>query len=305
MATIEYWMGVDGGGTGTRVRLQRANGEVLAQASGGPSGLMHGIPAAWRVIESCISAAFGEASLPRPANSRMALGLGLAGVHNKQWAAQFINHNAGASAYGVLLLETDAFTTLLGAHGGQSGAIIALGTGSVAEVMLPGGERREVGGWGFPVGDEASGAWLVLRAVNGCQQSLDGRAATTRFTHAVLQACGGSRDGLFAWLAQANQTRFAQLAPLVLQFAGSDAFALQLLREAALEVAKMASALDPAATLPLALCGGLAPAILPHLPANLQARLNPPQDDAMGGALHLIRRHLAALQEQRKISHAG
>ncbi|MFZ3287574.1 MAG: ATPase, partial [Telluria sp.] len=40
---IEYLIGVDGGGTGTRVRLARADGTELAQGSGGPSGLAHGI----------------------------------------------------------------------------------------------------------------------------------------------------------------------------------------------------------------------------------------------------------------------
>lgn len=299
MATIEFWIGVDGGGTGTRLRLQRANGERLAQAAGGPSGLMHGIDKAWAVVESCIDMAFAQAGLARPARAHIAIGLGLAGVHNRQWARAFIEHDANSDQpFGLLALETDALTTLLGAHGGQPGAIVALGTGSVGEALLPDGSRREVSGWGFPVGDEASGAWLGLRAVQCLQQALDGRAIATPFSAALLQQCGGNRDALFVWLAQANQTRYAQLAPLVIEFADNDAAAQQIMREAALEVAKMASALDPAASLPLALCGGLAHAIQPHLPASLQARLTPPQDDAVGGALHLVRQQLAQQAKQ-------
>ncbi|MEN9865759.1 MAG: hypothetical protein RL748_1349 [Pseudomonadota bacterium] len=286
---IEFWIGVDGGGTGTRVRLQRANGEVLGHGSAGPSGLAHGIAAAWAAIESGIAAAFEHACLSRPGNAKMALGLGLAGVHNKQWAAEFIAHDPG---YAMLVLETDAFTTLLGAHQGQPGAIVALGTGSVGEVLLENGQRREVGGWGFPVGDEASGAWLGLRAVAQTQQALDGRSRPTRFSDAVLAACGGSKNALFAWLSQANQTRYAQLAPLVLEYASSDAAALEIMRAAGQEAGKIALALDPAGQLPLALCGGLASAMQTYLPPAVLTRLVPAHDDAVGGALHLIRQRL-------------
>jgi glucosamine kinase len=322
MATIEYWIGVDGGGTGTRVRLQRANGATLAQSAGGPSGLAHGIEQAWRVIESCIDAAFASAALARPGKTRIAIGLGLAGVNNPQWAREFIAHDqaGGQSGYGLLALDTDAVTTLLGAHGGQAGAVVALGTGSVGQVLQLDGSMREVGGWGFPVGDEASGAWLGLRAINCAQQAQDGRIDDCAFTRAVFNTCGGgTRDGFFAWLAQANQTRFAQLAPLVLEFAASeaDAVAHRIMHEAAQEVAKMAHALDPHSELPLALCGGLAQAMQPWLPPALQARLSPAQDDAMGGALHLIRRayltkltataqsNRAAAADTRKAAHVA
>ena len=46
----------------------------------------------------------------------------------------------------------------------------SLGTGSVGEIKLADGRHVEVGGWGFPAGDEASGAWMGLRAINHVQQ---------------------------------------------------------------------------------------------------------------------------------------
>ena len=50
---IDYLIGVDGGGTGTRVRLARrtsAGFTEIAQASGGPSALSRGIDNAWTTI---------------------------------------------------------------------------------------------------------------------------------------------------------------------------------------------------------------------------------------------------------------
>ena len=120
------------------------------------------------------------------------------------------------------MLETDGFTTLMGAHCGEPGTIVAIGTGSVGQALLPGGEQREVGGWGFPAGDEASGGWIGLRAINHIEQVIDGRKPASAFAQAVIDACGGGRDAIQVWLGQASQTSYAQLAPIVIAHAGSD-----------------------------------------------------------------------------------
>ena len=290
---IEYFIGVDGGGSGTRVRLADRAGRELAEGASGPSGLLHGIERAWAAVEDAAAQAFRAAGLAMPERQRVAIGLGLAGVHNKQWAAQFVAANPG---YARVALETDSGTTLLGAHQGKPGAIIALGTGSVGEVMLADGSRHEVGGWGFPSGDEAGGAWIGLRAVNHIQQVIDGRATGSPFASAVIAACGGTRAAIQVWLANAPQPQFAQLARLVLQYADANAnagaqadpTARAILLEAGRQVALIAHALDAGASLPIALCGGLAAPLRPYLPAALLQRVVAPHGDSAAGALRLI-----------------
>lgn len=285
---IDYLIGVDGGGTGTRVRIARAGGGEIAQAQGGPSGLAHGIDKAWKAIGAAVAAAFASAGIAHPPLSSMAIGLGLAGVHNKEWAAQFVAANPG---YAALRLETDGFTTLVGAHQGKPGAIVAIGTGSVGQVLLPNGEQREVGGWGFPAGDEASGGWMGLRAINHIEQVLDGRKPPSAFAQHVIDACGGNRDAIQVWLGKASQTAFASLAPIVVANA-DDPTARQILADAGVEVAIIARALDPDAELPLALCGGLGQALRAWLPAELLARTVAPHGDAASGALRMIEQHI-------------
>jgi glucosamine kinase len=222
----------------------------------------------------------------------MAIGLGLAGVHNKQWAAEFMAANPG---YARIRLETDGFTTLMGAHGGAPGAIVAIGTGSVGEVLREDGTRHEVGGWGFPAGDEASGGWIGLRAINHIEQVLDGRRERSAFADNVIDACGGHRDAIQVWLGKATQTAYASLAPLVLRHGSTEAadpVARAILLDAGAEVAAIARALDPAETLPLALCGGLGAALRDFLPANLLARTTPPQGDSAAGALRMIMKEI-------------
>jgi glucosamine kinase len=292
----EFLIGVDGGGTGTRACIARADGVELARGSSGPSALMHGSAPAWAAVLAAVQHAFGEAGLALPALDRIAIGLGMAGVHNKQWAADFAANNPG---FGMMALATDAFTTLLGAHQGQPGAIVAIGTGSVGEALLADGTRREVGGWGFPSSDEAGGAWLGMRAINHAQRVLDGRAASGEFARAVIGRCCGDRDGVFAWLAGAGQGAYAQLAPLVIEHAPADQAARDIMVLAGQEIAQIAAALDPTSRLPIALCGGLAAPVRGYLPEPLAARVVMPTADAVGGALQLIRRRLE--QEEREL----
>lgn len=295
----EYLVGVDGGGTKTHIRVERPDGSHVADGSSGPSALMHGTGKAWSAIVAALDGAFQTAGIIRPPYQAIAVGCGLSGVNNPQWATQFTAQNPG---FGALAIGTDAFTTLLGAHLGQAGAVVAIGTGSVGEVLLADGSRREVGGWGFQTGDEASGGWIGLRAANHVERALDGRAAAGPLASAIVRFCGGAdefsnsenRERVMAWVNSANQSIFAQLAPLVVAYAGQDSAALAILRKAGLEIAQIAAALDPSQQLPIALCGGLAVPLQAYLPEPLKTRAIAPRAGAATGALLLLRQQLAA-----------
>jgi glucosamine kinase len=148
-----FLIGIDGGGTGTRVVLGDSQGRELAQAASGPSGLGLGTGRAWQSIEAGCVEAFARAGVALDW-SHCVLGCGLAGANNRDWLAEF---HAQAPKVAGLAVEQDSYTTLLGAHGGEPGVIVALGTGSVAAVLDGDGECRVVSGYGFPSGDEASG----------------------------------------------------------------------------------------------------------------------------------------------------
>jgi glucosamine kinase len=157
-----------------------------------------------------------------------------------------------------------------------------------------------VSGWGFPAGDEASGAWMGLRAANHLQQVLDGRMPANAFAADVALACGAAdnadpaqaRDAVQNWLAKATQTQYAQLARTVLRHGESNPTANAILLEAGREVERMANALDPGGALPIALCGGLGAPLRPYLPAAVLARSVTPQGDSAAGALRLIQQRL-------------
>ena len=286
-AHVHYAIGIDGGGTSTRARVVHRSGVVVGEGKAGASGLTQGIGQAWRHIKEAISQATGgrlQAGWPEPVPANCALGLGLAGANNAAWHAECLAADPG---YATLRLESDAVTALLGAHGGHQGALVIVGTGAVGLALLPDGQRRTSGGWGFPSGDEGSGADLGLQAVNLTQRALDGRALPGPLTLAVLQATGGTPEALLAWCGAAGQGEYASLTPLIFSHEASDPDAARLLERALHQLEALARAVDPTHTLPLVVAGSVGQRLAPRLCALVGACVVPPQGDAMEGALTL------------------
>jgi glucosamine kinase len=278
----QYVIGIDGGGTGTRARVCDASLRRLGDGTAGPSALGQGIEQAWRNVNAAIADAFDKAGLARAEPARCVLGIGLSGVNHAPWRDAFVSQNPG---YAHITLNTDAHTALLGAHAGRPGVILISGTGCVGEALYPDGTSAVVGGWGFPSGDEGSGASIGLRATRLAQQVLDGRGDLGPLVDAVLQRTGRSVAELQAWCASAGQFAFATLAPLVFDCEGRDPEAQALLDAAAGELDAHALALDPGGELALVLVGSVAKRLQPRLRASVQARLVEPAGDPLDGAL--------------------
>jgi len=284
-----YLIGVDGGGTGTRAIIANRDGTTLGAGVAGPSALGQGVDAAWQQILLAIAQAFSSASLALPDWSDCAMGAGLSGVGHRASRDAFLSQSPGFSP---LVLESDAYTMLLGAHGGAPGLMVASGTGSIAEVLRGDGTRQETGGWGFPVGDEGSGAWLGLRAMAHAQAALDGRAPVGALARKVWAHCGNSRESILAWCATARQFQYGQLAPSVFDCAAVDAVADALLIQAAQALELMVHALDPHGVLPLAVCGSVGQQLHTRLGPSLRERLVVAKQDAAHGAVILLQKSL-------------
>jgi glucosamine kinase len=288
-ASPRFFVGIDGGGTGTRARLADAQGRLLGWAEAGPSSLSQGITQAWTHVQLATARAFESAGLALPEPALIGLGLGLAGAHAP---AQVQAFRHVAPGYAALAIDTDAGTTLWGAHAGQPGAIVAAGTGSVGEALTLDGRRISAGGWGFGVGDEGSGAWMGLHAMQIAQQAMDGRMPAGPLAMAVWRVAGGHREALFDWCADAGQHGYARLAPLVFEAVDADTVARRLIERAADELVSLALALDPAAQLPLTITGSVGLRLKPWMPTTLLERCVEPAGDSAQGALHLIQAQL-------------
>jgi glucosamine kinase len=284
---IHYAIGIDGGGTSTRARVVHRSGVVVGDGKAGASGLMQGTVQAWHHIGMAIDRASQGRLQPAwdvPVPGNCALGLGLAGANNPDWYTRCLAADPG---YARVQLASDAVTALRGAHQGRPGALVVMGTGAIGLVRRRDGQHITVGGWGFPSGDEGSGADLGLRAANLTQCAADGRAPVSPLTQAVLQAVGGSRAALLGWCGAATQFDYATLAPLVFAHASEDEAAANLLQYARESLQALATVLDPAGDLPLVVAGSIGLRLLPQLLPAIAQRVVASQGDAMDGALAL------------------
>lgn len=278
---VRWWVGIDGGGTRTRAVVADAQGRVLGRGEAGASALGQGAEQAWRHVAEAV----GRAGVAGLELRDCALGLGLSGTGVPAQLQAFVAADPGVARF---TLVTDGLVALLGAHGGQPGALMISGTGSVAEALLPDGRRRMVGGWGWQIGDEGSGAWLGQQAMKLAQAAHDDRVPRGPLVQAVWQKTGTSREAMLGFCATAGQAGYASLAPLVFEHEAADPAAALLLAEAARALEALATALHP--TLPLALAGSIALRLGARFSPALQSRRVEPRDEPVAGALWLIQR---------------
>ena len=290
-AAPRFHIGVDGGGTGTRLRLAMASGAEIGRGEAGPSALGQGIAQAWRHVLQALDQACAAAGLERPPLADCAIGLGLSGAAMPEQAQAFISSQPG---FAHVVLDNDGFTSVLGAHGGRPGVVLVAGTGTVGEALRQDGSRAMVSGWGWINGDEGSGAWLGLRAMRHAQQALDGRVQAGPLARAIWARAGTQRAEMLAWCASAGQHGHAQLAPLVFEHEADDSIAADFLAEAVSELQRLLHALDPQEELPVALAGSIARRLEPRFPPAVRARFVEPSGDSAAGALLLLRQAMRA-----------
>jgi glucosamine kinase len=127
---------------------------------------------------------------------------------------------------------------------------------------------QKLSGWGFPIGDRGSGAWLGWRAIGDWLEFKDGYAdqPASALWPTLEARLGVTTADILGWLKPARPGDFAALAPVVIDAAASgDAKGRRLLDEAASHHIRLAQAMTPTAAQPLVLAGGLASVFRPYL----------------------------------------
>jgi glucosamine kinase len=282
-----FYIGVDGGGTGCRARIEDAEGRALGHGTAGPAATRIGAEKAMQAVRAASIAAAVNAGLPPDILAGASAAVGLAGMDRKGAFEALLGcpHPFRSVAY-----ASDANVACLGAHGGRDGGIVVVGTGSVGFARVKDRERR-IGGYGFPISDEGSGAALGLAAVRLALRADDGRVAPSPFLLEVMGRLGPDAPTLVAWAERATATEYAGLARLALDHAeAGDCSAVAIVAEAARQVDVMIHSLLEFGAPRISLLGGLAPRLVRWLAADVQHFLSPAEGDAVAGALLLARR---------------
>ncbi|HEX3429838.1 MAG TPA: BadF/BadG/BcrA/BcrD ATPase family protein [Rhizomicrobium sp.] len=292
--TDPLFIGVDGGGSGCRARIADGEGHHLGAGHSAPAAVRLGIERAMAAVLAAARAASADAGLPGDALRAMHAVVGLAGIGRKSVLEQL---KARPHPFRSVVYVNDATIACIGAHGGRDGGIVIVGTGSVGLARKDGCEIR-VGGYGFPVSDEGSGADLGLRAIRCSLRSCDGRLPPTDLTRAVMARFANDPFEFVAWADQATATDYAHLAPLVMGHAESgDPVAREIAINTAREIDSLARRLVGRGVSRIALVGGVARRMEPWLADDVRRVLVSAEGDGVDGAL-ILARHLLEKERQ-------
>jgi glucosamine kinase len=279
------FMGIDGGGSRCRARLRDAGGALLASAQAGGANVYLDFDGALATIRGCVADTLQQAGLPPAAQRRVHLGLGLAGVSSPAIAGLV---ETALDGFAAVRVSNDAVTACLGAHGGRDGGLIIAGTGSAGLALVEGREVF-VGGRGFVLGDDGSGARIGLDAWRRALRAHDGLEEHTPFTRELMAQFGDDPAAVIRWGLTARSSHYGAYAPAVFTAAATgDPTALHIVRTAAEALSELAAALRRHGAERIALVGGGAEAIRPYLPATMTEHLTVPLFDALDGAILLV-----------------
>lgn len=271
-----FFLGIDGGGTGCRAAVADAGGHILGRGTGGPANINTNLDSAAASIMDATSQALKGTGATA---GELVATLGLAGGGMR----------AATERLGALLpfarvqIVNDGMTTARGALGPDDGILAAIGTGSVFAEQR-GGRIRQVGGRGFLLGDEASGAVLGRTLLAKALRAADGFAAMTPLLQQVLDECGGIQ-GIIGFSNTARPVDFGSFAPRIVT--SNDPAARQIFDDAVRQVGHAIATLQRGDRLPVVFAGGLGSYYAARLRGDWPVQ--EPRGTAVDGALDMAR----------------
>lgn len=258
---------------------------MLGAADGGSANVYLALEAALAGIEDSLRRATADAGLDAAIWRRAALGLGLAGVSSETIAARVAS--VFSPHFARVVVRNDAVIACLGAHAGQDGGLVIAGTGSAATLRLA-GEDVAIGGRGFLLGDDGSGAVMGRQIWRRALRAHDGLEEETPLLRSLMAEFDRDPVAVITWGRHATSRDFGSYAPRILAAAhDGDAAAAAVVSDASHAIAELVDALVRRDAPRISLVGGLAAPLQPFLSQTTRARLQPPLGDALDGALVL------------------
>ncbi len=261
------YIGIDGGGTGTRGILRDPAGKVLGEAEAGPGNALvvgmdrayEAVATVWNRLQSRVDGGGVSGTV-----------IGLAGVERPLLRAEWIRRldHAVGDPYWLVGDYQLAWAALT--HG-RPGIIGVVGTGSVF-FGENGSNTRRIGGYGWQIGDVGSGIRLGQLGVREALKAMEGIEGSTTLVDLVQQFFGTAHpaDILSQWYDKGFEVqRVAQLASGILETANWDFVARRLVEAEAHGIVAHLKALSRALNWqdqwPIGLTGGLADRWMPWI----------------------------------------
>jgi N-acetylglucosamine kinase len=240
---MKYFLGVDGGQSGTTAMIGDESGRVLGVGEAGPcnhAGAHEGRAKLERAVTDSVAKACRKAGLDPAVVRFEAACFGMSGGPEDKEAilGSILRVNR-------LTVTNDAVIALAGATESGEGIIAIAGTGSIAFGRNSQGRTARAGGWGYVFGDEGGAFDIARQAVRAALRMDEGWGAPTELRAEIVDATA-ARDANEAlhrlYTAEWPRHQVATLAPLVDAAAErGDAVAREILANAAAQLAMLAA----------------------------------------------------------------
>ena len=219
---MSIYVGIDGGGSGSRLAAVNDAGEIIETCTGGTTNLTAATCDAvfdnvknlfaGICLSECKCIVIGSAGAKIPENARLTREIFTKLGYEKK-----------------LVIMSDGELLLAAETRGRPGAVVISGTGSVGFAINHEGAVLRCGGWGHLIDDGGSGYRIGMDAVDATLRHVDGRGRATVLTE-MLQKHFGIEE-----------------MPQILDIVYSPSFTKKKIAAAALIVAEAAKKGDPAA----------------------------------------------------------
>ena len=241
---MNFFLGVDGGQSGTKAMIGDDAGRILGTGEAGPcnhAAAGEGRAKLERAIKGSVGEACRQAGLDPERVAFKAACFGMSGGPEDKReilaATLRIEH---------LTVTNDAVIALAGATRSGQGIITIAGTGSIAFGRNAEGRTARAGGWGYIFGDEGGGFDIVRQAARCALRMEEGWGSRTALTERLLVATSSTTANEMLHRFYTDdwpRSRVATLARVVDAVAvEGDPVAQGVLRSAAQELAMLTGA---------------------------------------------------------------
>lgn len=280
---IRVSIGIDRRGSACRGALLFPAGGQRIEVRAGPSNVRQ-FDRALASIDAVLQQLIAEVGLCEEVLPSASVHLGLAGVLSSADVDRVIDAIESIYGFGSITASDDRVTTLVGALGGGDGVVAAVGTGSF--VGRKSAAVKFVGGWGYLVGDQSSGAYLGRRLLQECLLAHDGIRGQTALSASIMESHGGAPANIVAFAQSSTPADCARLAPFVFSAAVErDDVAVDLVTQGATYLSQAILELGWQAQEPICLLGGVGPRYRAWLPKQMADAVVDAQGTSLDGAL--------------------
>jgi len=249
---MKYFIGIDGGGSRSRLVAIDKNRNIIARCEGGTTNLAaethEGI---YNNMQDLFTDLYVAAA--RPPSDCGALYIGSAGASTGENAKLLEKIFRDIGITGKIKVTNDAELALMAATQEEPGIIIIAGTGSVGYAIDKEGITHRAGGWGHLIDDGGSGYRIGMDAIKAALMELDGRGPKTALTGMVtnfFEQTNPAEILSYVYSNSFHKSKIAKISILVESAANQgDSVAIAIEAQAAADLIKIARSLIHSAQL--------------------------------------------------------